>query len=599
MRTNKKKSGIGTYVALTSLVNGIFRSKKMPARVASSRLFCLNKDPPSLPRLSKLRPIAISSVLYKLIEAVILPDIKQNLGKLHPAQVGFIKAGETGMNLLRLTAKLKEIQGRPGTSNKYFLTFVDFRAAFDRVNHKKLLSKARSFGISDNSLNVIRLLYNHASLSVGKESIPINRGVPQGSLISPFMFNIYIDDLLVSLGKLIGDDNVMAYADDLLFITCGRLETETAISILRGWCVENEMEVNQDKTKILVLCKKKGLKTLNIKRLGDYEIVSEYKYLGITIDCSLTLDGYITLLKNKLKSFQMNIPKLLVNAISLKVRLELWKVFALSHLAYVPGLLAIVPSKMKAFSTIYLKSLKQACKLHVNTETSIALRMLEVWGPKTVVLHSYSRLLRKLKAQGHLTRPLINHWPKFASASKIREDLLELDGEEYRAALEHYNHLEVGQDPSIEMTLKIAEILEDGDARDSYFVKFVTGGILDMQKYVYGNKYGLLNNLCPTCPVAGTQKHFLEDCQLMQDERDELQRTLAKEGLDIGKVGLFGFVRNIKSQPIWKRIGKDERGRLISMVKDFVFHLHSKVKERLLQQVSLPGEKTAPQGNQV
>jgi len=90
-----------------------------------------------------------------LIEAMTLKDIKPHLVNLHTAQTGFIRSGETGINLLHALRKLKSIQARPKTSNKYFLTFLDLKAAFDHVDHQKLLTKQRAFGISDNSINVI------------------------------------------------------------------------------------------------------------------------------------------------------------------------------------------------------------------------------------------------------------------------------------------------------------------------------------------------------------------------------------------------------------------------------------------------------------
>jgi len=122
----------------------------------------------------------------------------------------------------------------------------------------------------------IQLIYNHSTPKTGDQTININRDVPQGSLISPFLFNIYIDDLLRKIGRQIGDNNIFAFAYHLLFITCGRTETEKAVKMLENWCQRNGMEVNSSKNKVVVLCKKKGMKALNIHKIEDFDIVDTY-----------------------------------------------------------------------------------------------------------------------------------------------------------------------------------------------------------------------------------------------------------------------------------------------------------------------------------
>jgi len=144
------------------------------------------------------------------------------------------------------------------------------------------------------------------------------------------------------------------------------------------------MELKQKKTKIFALCKKKKAKRMNIKSISNIgiEIVDSYKYLGLHIDSSLTLDNYINQLIGKVKQFHLSIPKMLINSVSLKTRLELWKVYCNSHLAYGCGILFTTPSKMKKYEKIYMKTLKNACKLHKNTESVQVIKALEVWSPK-------------------------------------------------------------------------------------------------------------------------------------------------------------------------------------------------------------------------
>jgi len=516
----------------------------------------------------------------KLIEALILDDVKSSLKRLHPSQTGFTENSETGVNLIKVLSKLRSIQSKKGTSNKHFLSFIDLRAAFDKVNHERVVNKARAFGIGENALNIIQLLYNHTSLRIGKEQINVNSGVPQGLLISPFLFNIYIDDLLWSLARLIGDDNVFAFADDLLYVTCGPTETEGAESLLDKWCAENYMEVNDDKSKVLVLCKKKGIKTLNIKKIGKYEIVEQYKYLGIVIDCSLTLDGYISQLKSKLESFEMNIPKILINTVSLKIRLELWKVFAASHLSYACGILAVLPAKIKAFEIAYMKTLKRACKLHITTETKAVLRTLDVQSPKTAILASYCRLLRKIYAKrGSLPKSMEEQWESYARSESVPLDLLAKTKGEILKAIEDHNARITGVEPTKVQTLSLQDILVTGDMRDSYLVKFLTGGILSLQKYRYGGRYNIQSNDCLLCGTLGDQRHFVESCTLSEPARTVMLEEMRTMGVTIDRPALFDFIREMKYQKVWKGLKKENRARLLDLVKDYVLTAHTKLKE--------------------
>jgi len=103
-------------------------------------------------------------------------------------------------------------------------------------------------------------------------------------------------------------------------MTCGRRETEEAIDIVDKWCTLNGMEINKKKTKILIIHKRKGSKNNINKEVRGIEIVDSYKYLGIELDSTLSLHGYIRQLEKKVQSFKLHIPKLLINTVSIKTR---------------------------------------------------------------------------------------------------------------------------------------------------------------------------------------------------------------------------------------------------------------------------------------
>lgn len=91
---------------------------------------------------------------------------------------------------------------------------------------------------------------NQLGVNIGTERIPINRGTPQGSVISPFFWLVFFDDLLIELEKLIGKRNVLCYADDLLLICLTNDIMLKAKAIIDQWSLNNKITINYkyDKT---------------------------------------------------------------------------------------------------------------------------------------------------------------------------------------------------------------------------------------------------------------------------------------------------------------------------------------------------------------
>ena len=79
----------------------------------------------------------------------------------------------------------------------------------------------------------------------------MSKGVLQGSILSPVILNIYVDDLVEKLSR------TFAYADDIMILTRSKKRIEDAITIIREWCVMNKMELNEKKSGILQIVKSK------------------------------------------------------------------------------------------------------------------------------------------------------------------------------------------------------------------------------------------------------------------------------------------------------------------------------------------------------
>ena len=201
--------------------------------------------------------------------------------KIQPGQTGFVPKMGCQVNLMRIGHLIKA--HRKTKYRESGVIFFDFKSAFDLVDHDILLHKVNLLGLSEQTVNIIRFCLNNSFIKIGEKIHKLNRGVPQCSLLSPFLFNIYIDDLLQEWAKFTDRENVLAYADDTAVIFLSKEQLERIIHAIKKWCLRNKMELNCSKSGIIFLENDKLVGTM----FKGFPVVKEYKYLGYIVNRQL------------------------------------------------------------------------------------------------------------------------------------------------------------------------------------------------------------------------------------------------------------------------------------------------------------------------
>ena len=282
-----------TFLFNISIKSGVFPECWKTARVTP----VFKKDDPC--ELHNYRPISLLCNFSKLLERCIFNQVySQVQGFISVDQHGFMKKRSCDTNLCCISQYISSALDGQGQVD---VAYVDFRKAFDQIDHDIFLYKLEHMGFSTplvsltKSYLVGRRQFVEVDGSRSEEYI-VKSGVPQGSILGPLFFAIFLDSLTKSLTceKLFFADDLKIYNTIDSLEDCLRLQTQ--MTLIENWCTANKLYLNCSKCFIVTYCRKKTCIDFDY-RIGNSILTkcTEIKDLGVTFDQYFDFKAHINM----------------------------------------------------------------------------------------------------------------------------------------------------------------------------------------------------------------------------------------------------------------------------------------------------------------
>ena len=289
---------------LVNLFNKCLHSGKFPQAFKVAKVLPLFKTG-QMDDTSNYRPISILNALSKVFERLIyyrLFGYFNSFSLFYNKQFGFRPNHSTIDALAELVERIRRETDKKSST---CCVLIDLKKAFDTINHSILFDKLERYGVRGNCLSLLKSYLTDRRQYVRLEQSdsafePITCGVPQGSVLGPLLFLIYINDLphacINSVPYLFADDTNIIRSDKHSL----KEPLEEDLSNITDWLNCNKLSLNFDKTFSVVMSTNRSL-TLQLRINGQPIAPAESsKYLGLYLDSRLSFDRHISHVRSKL-----------------------------------------------------------------------------------------------------------------------------------------------------------------------------------------------------------------------------------------------------------------------------------------------------------
>jgi len=293
-----KKASLLLCTPLCHLYNSMIQSSSFPSIWKTSDICAIPKT--KVADITKLRPISLLPTTSKIFERILLERLQSYiLPHIKTDQFGFMKKSSTTSCLLHIqniTTRLLDLSSISAVS----IISFDLKRAFDTIPHKLLVTKLSQCL----PRNLCYLIYNyltnrHQQIKIDSSrssTLSISSGVPQGGILSPILFNFFINDL--DFGT---NGHLFKYADDATLIlphysystsSTAASSINSVVAIMEKWCNENFLTLNTSKTQIMTVKKNRHFQC-------DTPSLPHLKILGVIFNQNLKWDNHVSAIVKK------------------------------------------------------------------------------------------------------------------------------------------------------------------------------------------------------------------------------------------------------------------------------------------------------------
>ena len=365
---------------LYKMFNRSLREGSVPNAFKTAKIIPLYKGRESGTQheYTNYRPISLLQAMSKVLEKLVDLQLRNYLKYqevLYSKQFGFRGFRGCDQALLLFTDFAKK---NISVGSKVLTAFLDLRKAFDTVDHNILLHKLQIYGITgtenDWFRNYLRNREQLVQIPSGEKSDlrTTNLGVPQGSVLGPLLFLLYMNDLAFCVPEFY----TILFADDTSLSLSGEnydqllLQFNTLLGNVTTWLKINLLSLNVSKTKYFLFKSQREeidhgrvlMDGKEVSRIGKGLKEETYKYLGVLIGEDLTFSEHVNRIKGRLisASFMLNQSK---NVLPFKARLLVYRSIFESHLNFATvvwstnrdSVSKLGPIQQKALRSVFLQ----------------------------------------------------------------------------------------------------------------------------------------------------------------------------------------------------------------------------------------------------